>query len=453
MRTLEIAQSLADELTSLRRRLHQVPELGNELPVTQRLVLEALDGLDLEVSVGKELSSVVAVLRGRPSGPVAGRARSSCCAETWTPCRSPRTSTSPTRRPTEGSCTPAATTCTSPVSWDPRASFTTCGTSSPGTWSSCSSRGGGPGGADVMIGEGLLDAAGRRVDAAYALHVYSAEFPRGVWFGRPGPLMAAADEVRVRVIGEGGHGSAPFRSKDPIPAACEMVLALQSMVTRAFDVFDPVVVTVGRIAGGTKDNIIPDDAVFEATLRTLSEDNRVAVRERIERLVTGIAAAHGLGVEVDFTIGYPVTVNDPDEYAFATDTIVDMFGSDRYATMLEPEMGSEDFSFVAQQVPSAYVNLSVCPSEDWENAPDNHSPRAEFDDALLRRRRPARGARAPTAQPLTTVTDIGSADSRATAARWFASPTSRSAIWTGPAAGAGRARPPGRGLRGPETTT
>jgi len=384
VRTLEIARSLADELTSLRRRLHQVPELGNELPVTQRLVLEALDGLDLEVSVGKELSSVVAVLRGRAVRPGGGP------------------------RPVvllRGDMDAL------PVTEDLDLAYASthaglmhaCGHDLhvAGLVGSARILHGlrdqlagdvvfmfqpgeeGPGGADVMIREGLLDAAGRRVDAAYALHVYSAEFPRGVWFGRPGPLMAAADEVRVRVIGEGGHGSAPFRSKDPIPAACEMVLALQSMVTRAFDVFDPVVVTVGRIAGGTKDNIIPDDAVFEATLRTLSEDNRAAVRERIERLVTGIAAAHGLGVEVDFTIGYPVTVNDPDEYAFATDTIVDMFGSDRYATMLEPISGSEDFSFVAQQVPSAYVNLSVCPSEDWESAPDNHSPRAEFDDALL----------------------------------------------------------------------
>ena len=383
MRTLEIARSLADELTSLRRRLHQVPELGNELPVTQHLVLEALDGLDLEVSVGKELSSVVAVLRGRavPGGgprPVVLLRGDMDALPVTEDLDLAYASTHAGLMHACGHDLHVAGLVGSArilhglrdqLAGDVVFMF------QPGEE--------GPGGADVMIREGLLDAAGRRVDAAYALHVYSAEFPRGVWFGRPGPLMAAADEVRVRVIGEGGHGSAPFRSRDPIPAACEMVLALQSMVTRAFDVFDPVVVTVGRIAGGTKDNIIPDDAVFEATLRTLSEDNRAAVRERIERLVTGIAAAHGLGVEVDFTIGYPVTVNDPDEYAFATDTIVDMFGSDRYATMLEPEMGSEDFSFVAQQVPSAYVNLSVCPSEDWESAPDNHSPRAEFDDALL----------------------------------------------------------------------
>lgn len=384
MRTLHLAHSLADEVVALRRRLHRVPELGNELPITQSLVLEALDGMDLEVSVGKEVSSVVAVLRGRAE-PADGRERQVVLL----------------RGDMDG------LPVTEDLDVDYRSSHEglmhACGHDlhvaglvgaarilhalrddlagdvvlmfQPGEE--------GPGGADPMIREGLLEVAGRRVDAAYALHVYSAEFPRGVWFGRPGPLMAAVDEVRVRVVGRGGHGSAPFRTKDPIPVACEMVLALQSMVTRTFDVFDPVVVTVGKIAGGTKENIIPDDAVFEATLRTLSEDNRAAVRERLERLVRGIASAHGLEVEVDFTIGYPVTVNDPDEYEFARETIVDLFGPERYATMLEPEMGSEDFSFVAQEVPSAYVNLSVCPSDDWEGAPDNHSPRAAFDDALL----------------------------------------------------------------------
>ncbi|MDF2092919.1 M20 family metallopeptidase [Knoellia sp. 3-2P3] len=384
MRTLHVAQSIADDLVALRRRLHRVPELGNELPITQTLVLDALDGLGLEVSVGKELSSVVAVLRGGAE-PADGGERQVVLL----------------RGDMDG--LPVTEDLDIDHASTHEGLMHACGHDlhvaglvgaarvlhalrddlagdvvlmfQPGEE--------GPGGAEPMIREGVLEAAGRRVDAAYALHVYSAEFPRGVWFGRPGPLMAAADEVRVRVVGRGGHGSAPFRTKDPIPVACEMVVALQSMVTRSFDVFDPVVVTVGRIAGGTKDNIIPDDAVFEATLRTLSEDTRVAVRERIERLARGIAAAHGLEAEVDFTIGYPVTVNDPDEYAFAHETIVDLFGHERYATMLEPEMGSEDFSFVAQEVPSAYVNLSVCPSDDWEHAPDNHSPRAAFDDALL----------------------------------------------------------------------
>ena len=141
----------------------------------------------------------------------------------------------------------------------------------------------GPGGAEPMIREGVLEAAGRRVDAAYAVHVYSADHPRGVWFGRPGTLMAAADEVHVVVRGVGGHGSAPERTRDPVPVACEIVLAFQTAVTRQFSVWDPVVLTVGRVAAGTKDNIIPDDAHVEATLRTFSAEHRARAHE----VVTG----------------------------------------------------------------------------------------------------------------------------------------------------------------------
>jgi hippurate hydrolase len=384
VRTLELAASLAPDLVALRRRLHQVPELGNDLPLTQALVLDALEGLGLEVSVGKELSSVTAVLRGR-ADPTGGAARQVVLLrgdmDALPVTEDLDLDYASTRDGLMHACGHdlhvAALVGAARILHTLRAELAgdVVFMFQPGEE--------GPGGADLMVREGLLDAAGRRVDAAYALHVYSAEYPRGMWFGRPGPLMAAVDEVRVRVVGRGGHGSAPFRTRDPIPAACEMVLALQSLVTRTFDVFDPVVVTVGRIAGGTKENIIPDDAVFEATLRTLSEENRAALRERFERLVAGIAAAHGLTVEVDFTAGYPVTANDEGEYSFAVDTIVDLFGPERYTTMPEPEMGSEDFSFVAQQVPSAYVNLGVCPDDDWEQAPDNHSPRAAFDDSLL----------------------------------------------------------------------
>jgi hippurate hydrolase len=384
VRILELAAALAPDLVDLRRRLHAVPELGNDLPLTQAMVVEALAGLDLEVTLGESLSSVVAVLRGTAE-PADGGPRQVVLLRG------------------DMDALPVAEDLDLPYASAHPGLMHACGHDlhvaalvgaarllhaqrdrlagdvvlmfQPGEE--------GPGGAEPMVREGLLEAAGRRVDAAYALHVYSAEYPRGMWFGRPGPLMAAVDEVRVRVVGEGGHGSAPFRTRDPIPAACEMVLALQSMVTRTFDVFDPVVLTVGRIAGGTKENIIPDDAVIEATLRSLSEDNRVALRERLERVVAGVAAAHGLEVEVDFFAGYPVTVNDPDEYAFAVDTITDLFGADRYTEMPEPEMGSEDFSFVAREVPSAYVNLSVCPDADHTRAPDNHSPRAAFDDALL----------------------------------------------------------------------
>ena len=388
MRTLELATALGPDLIDLRRRLHRIPELGLSLPLTQRAVLEALDGLDLEVAVGTSLSSVVAVLRGR------GGSRDNGSAEDGRPVVLLR-----------GDMDALPVTEDLPLDFvsEHEGLMHACGHDlhvaglvgaarilhelrdelegdvvfmfQPGEE--------GPGGAKPMIDEGLLQAAGRRVDAAYALHVYSSEHPLGTWFGRPGPLMAAADEVKVRVVGEGGHGSQPFRAKDPIPVACEIVLALQTLVTRQFDVFDPVVVTVGKFVGGTKDNIIPDDAVFEATLRSLSEKSRAEMAGRIELLATRIAEAHGLAAEVEYLPGYPVTVNDEGEYAFAKETIVDLFGADRYVHQRNPEMGAEDFSFVGREVPSAYVNLSACPAADFGSAPDNHSPRADFDDSVV----------------------------------------------------------------------
>ncbi len=242
----------------------------------------------------------------------------------------------------------------------------------------------GPGGAEPMLDEGLLDVAGRRVDAAYALHVASSADPYGLWSGRPGPLFAACDELNVRVVGEGGHGSVPYRAKDPVPVACEMVLALQGMVTRQFDIFDPVVVTVGTISSGTKENIIPSHADFAATVRTFSAEAREKVAAASVRTLQGIAMAHGLAVEASYVRGYPSTVNDPGEYALTVETITDLFGPERYREWEHPDPGGEDMSYVLQQVPGAYVMVSACPrGVDPETAPDNHSPLADFDDGIL----------------------------------------------------------------------
>jgi hippurate hydrolase len=239
------------------------------------------------------------------------------------------------------------------------------------------------GGAPIMIREGVLDAAGRRADAAYGLHVGSAGQPLGMWSSKPGSFMAAADQLHVRVVGAGTHGATPYRGKDPIPVACEMVTALQTMITRQFDVFDPVVLTVGRIAGGTKENIIPDDAVFDATVRTFSEVTRTKVQRTSTQLVEAMAAAHGLVAEVDYEIGYPVTVNNAAEYGFARDTIVDLFGADRFRERPNPRCGAEDMSYVLNEVPGVYLNLSACRSADPDAAADNHSPLADFDDSIL----------------------------------------------------------------------
>jgi hippurate hydrolase len=388
-RVLDLARAISPELVALRRELHRIPEVGNDLPLTQAAVLDALDGLDVEVTTGRGLSSVVGVVRGR--GPATRTAGDQGGQRPVVLLRGDMDAL--------------------PVTEEVEVDFVSA---HPGVMHACGHdmhvaavvgaarilldrrdeldgdvvlmfQPGeeGPGGAAPMIDEGLLDVAGRPVVAAYAMHVASSEYPRGQWFSRPGPVYAAADEVRVRVIGTGGHGSAPHRARDPIPAACEMVVALQTMTTRGFDVFDPVVVGVGRIAGGTKENIIPDTAEFDATVRSLSAGARAKVQRDVERLAQGIAAAHGLGVEVDYRLGYPVTVNDGTEYERAVTAVRELFGADRYTPMTEPELGSEDMSFVFERVPGAYLNLSACVHADHDAAADNHSPRAAFDDSVL----------------------------------------------------------------------
>jgi hippurate hydrolase len=156
------------------------------------------------------------------------------------------------------------------------------------------------------------------------------------------------------------------------------------MVTRRFDVFDPVVITVGSFHAGTARNVIPDEAVFHATARSYSPQSRDRLRDETLRLVRNIAQAHGLTAEARFVEGYPVTVNDPAEAAFATATAADIFGAGRAITPAQPLTGAEDFSFVLGEVPGAFVMLGACPpGTDPRTAPSNHSAAAVFDDAVL----------------------------------------------------------------------
>jgi hippurate hydrolase len=238
-------------------------------------------------------------------------------------------------------------------------------------------------GAGLMIGEGVLSAAGRLADAAYGLHVLATDVPRGVFAARPGPLMSASAGLFVRVIGAGGHGAAPHDAADPIPAACEMVTALQTMVGRRYSPFEPVVVTVGAFHAGTRRNVIPDEAVFEATVRTFSAGAGAQIAREAVRLCGGIAAAHGLRAEVRFEPEYPVTVNDEREYDFVAGAARELFGAERFQRMEHPDPGSEDFSRVLQRVPGAYCFLGAAAAEDHRGLPNNHSPRACFDDSVL----------------------------------------------------------------------
>ncbi len=238
-------------------------------------------------------------------------------------------------------------------------------------------------GAAAMIAEGVLEAAGPRVSAAYGLHVFSSTLPRGVFATRGGPMMAASAGLFVTVRGVGGHASRPHAVADPIVVAAEIVVALQTMVTRQFDIFDPVVVTVGMFTAGTRRNVVPDTASFEATARAFSEATMTRLQERSERLCTQIAAAHGLTAEVTFSGEYPVTVNDVEHADFAVEVAAAEFGPERVVRLPDPIMGSEDFSRVLSEVPGAFVFLGAGVGDDPDTAATNHSPRAQFDDSVL----------------------------------------------------------------------
>ncbi|MEU6476501.1 M20 family metallopeptidase [Streptomyces sp. NPDC047017] len=370
--------ALRDELVELRRALHREPEVGLRLPRTQRRVLEALRGLPLEVSTGRRLSSVTAVLRGARPGPAVllrgdmdalpvdertGLDHASrlpgvmhACGHDLHTAMLVGAARLLTERRAE-------------LAGDVVFMF------QPGEEAD--------GGARLMIEEGLLDASGALPVAAYALHVQSAQW-LGEFSCRAGAALAAADTLSVTVRGRGGHGSAPHSALDPVPAACEMVLALQTMVTRRFDVFDPVVIGVGRLRAGDAENVIPDRAEFSATVRSFSPGARERVRHESTALVRGMARAHGLEADVDYVMRYPVTVNDAGQAAFVARTAAEVFGADRYREADRPMTASEDFSYVAERVPSAFVMLGACPPDaDPATAANNHAPQAVFDDAVL----------------------------------------------------------------------
>ena len=373
------AVAIATELTELRRAIHAEPEIGLDLPLTQRKVLDALAGLPLEISLGTSLSSVIAVLRGaKPGKTVLLRADMDALPVT-------ERSGLPFASRIDGAMHACGHDLHTAMLCGAARLLSAQADDLPGNVIFMFQPGEeGPGGGRIMVAEGVLDAAGDRPIAAYALHVASALLPYGLLASRPGTIMAAADTLHVTVHGRGGHGSQPHRAADPVPVACEIVLALQTMVTRQFDVFDPVVLTVGTFHAGTADNVIPAEANFVATVRSFSPQARSAVQDAAPRVARQIAAAHGLTATAEFRDGYPVTVNDAAELAFAEQTVADLLGDGRYITAPDPLTGSEDFSYVLEQVPGAFLMLGACaPGTDPFAAPFNHSAEAAFDDAVL----------------------------------------------------------------------
>lgn len=293
------AADLLPDLQTLRRDLHAHPEVGLDLPRTQAAVLDAIAGLDVEVTTGEGATSVVAVLRGthpeRPAQAPAVLLRGDMDALPVAEATDePFAATNGNMHACGHDLHTAGLVGAMRLLAARRAELAgdVVFMFQPGEE--------GYDGASVMIDEGVLDAAGSRAVAAFGVHVHVGE--RGIVSTRPGTLQAGSNVLRITVRGRGGHGSQPTSAVDPVPALAEIVTALQTMVSRRIDVFDPIALSVTQLSAGEAVNVIPAEASLGATVRTLSEESLATVRDRSRQLAEGIAAAHGCTAEVEFEV-------------------------------------------------------------------------------------------------------------------------------------------------------
>jgi amidohydrolase len=236
----------------------------------------------------------------------------------------------------------------------------------------------GPGGAEPMIREGVL--RDPPVDAAFAMHLFS-EIPVGRVGVRPGPLMAAVDNLRITVSGKGGHGAAPHQTVDPIVAACQVVTALQTVVSRSVPPLESAVVTIGQFHAGEAHNIIPERAELTGTIRSFDPRVRETVLARVRALAEGIAAAAGATAEVGLSPLYPATVNDAGLTDVAVAAAARVVGTAQVVTPA-PTMGGEDMAFVFREVPGCYLLVGSANRERGLDFP-HHNPRFDVDEAAL----------------------------------------------------------------------
>ena len=237
------------------------------------------------------------------------------------------------------------------------------------------------GGAKMMIDEGALKNPVPR--AIFGLHVTS-RLPLGVIGYRPGPTMASADNLSITVHGRQTHGAMPWLGVDPIVTAAQVVLGLQTVVSRQVDLTrEPAVVTIGTIKGGVRENIIPDSVEMRGTIRTFDEEMRDDIHERVTTLAEAISRGSRAGCTVCIRKNYPVTVNDPQLTEAMLPTLRRTAGAEH--VMLVPKVtGSEDFSFFQQLVPGLFIFIGVTPAgTDPNTAAPNHSPRFYVDERSL----------------------------------------------------------------------
>jgi amidohydrolase len=235
----------------------------------------------------------------------------------------------------------------------------------------------GPGGAEPMIAAGVLDDP--HVDAVTMLHV-DPRLPTGSIGITPGPVNAAADELHLTIRGSGGHGGYPHKAVDAIPATAAVVLALQNIAARETDPLASIVITIGTINGGYRNNVIADRVQMTGTIRTYDPEIRNGVAARIRRIVDGVAAGYACTADVEIVYGYPPVVNHAALAAAFTDYVRERNGTP--VEVLPPTMGAEDFAYFAERVPSVVGRLGIY-NEARGSVHSGHSPQFRLDEDAI----------------------------------------------------------------------
>jgi amidohydrolase len=382
------AASIEKDLLAWRRHLHQHPELSNREVETAKFVAEKLRGFGLQPQIGIARTGVVAVLTGARPGPVVAlRADMDGLPVT------------------EEVDVPFASRAKGEYEGKPVGVMHACGHDTHMAIALASAkilsdlkgqlrgtvkfifqpaeegapRDEQPAGAELMVKEGVLKTPD--VDAIFGLHVF-ANVPAGHLGWRSGPFMAAADTFDITVRGRQTHGAAPWAGVDPIVVASQIVLGLQTIVSRQVDITtQPAIVTVGQIEGGVRNNIIPDTARLVGTIRTFDDRMQVDIHERVARTAQRIAEAAGATADVRIDRGYPVTANHPQLTARMLPTLERVAG--KQLVELGKITGAEDFTYFQREVPGMFIFLGISPKEQVGKAPANHSPRFYVDESAL----------------------------------------------------------------------
>ena len=356
----------ANDMTAWRRHLHQIPELGFDCPKTAAFIVKQLQafGVD-EIHEGIAQSGVVAIIEGQGAGPTIGlRADFDAlpiAEETGADYASGH----------EGKMHAcghdghtsmllgAARYLAETRNFSGRVALIFQPAEEAG------------GGAGVMVDEGIMDRF--EVSEVYALH-NAPGYAEGAFYTTPGPIMAAVDTFHVHIKGLGGHGAMPHETRDPVMAACGIAQAMQTIVSRNHYALDDLVVSVTQIHTGTVDNVIPETAYINGTVRTFAPDVRDMVERRMGEIVSGQATSYGVEAELEYERNYPPTVNDPEKSRFAADVASEISGVDRVIADAGREMGAEDFAYMLEARPGAYLFLG-----QGEGA-GLHTPQYDFND-------------------------------------------------------------------------